>query len=312
MLSVNFEEQKENMKNVKFLIFFALFGVCLSSISVSKNSENDITDDKIVGGKKVRKNKFFIWNKTWISGKLIPLSDVPYQVSIQSQGRHFCGGAIIRPDMIVTAAHCLYTRNVNDVIIRVGTVYQGLGGELFRVSKFIVHPQYNYDTDFMDIALIKLSGSITLRSGLKETIRLADQGELIAEGTLTLVSGWGETRNERELNTVLRGVVLPTVSFEKCRKSYPTISREVFCAGYYETGGRDACQGRKTNWISVNILIVTSWTYFQPGDSGGPLKRLSDRKLIGVVSRGFDCAQPKYPGVYVSIAAVRSWIDKQA
>ena len=58
----------------------------------------------------------------------------------------------------------------------------------------------------------------------------------------------------------------------------------MICAGYMEEGGKDSCQN----------------------DGGGPLA--VDEKLIGVVSWGAGCSQPKYPGVYARVAKVRDWI----
>ena len=58
----------------------------------------------------------------------------------------------------------------------------------------------------------------------------------------------------------------------------------MICAGYLEEGGKDSCQN----------------------DSDGPLA--VDEKLIGVVSWGAGCGQPKYPGVYARVAKVRDWI----
>lgn len=44
------------------------------------------------------------------------------------------------------------------------------------------------------------------------------------------------------------------------------------------------------------------------GDSGGPLIDPSGKQLVGVVSWGYGCADPNYPGVYSNVARVRDWI----
>lgn len=44
------------------------------------------------------------------------------------------------------------------------------------------------------------------------------------------------------------------------------------------------------------------------GDSGGPMKRLSDGLLIGIVSWGDECKTTNHPGVYTKIASFRGWI----
>lgn len=82
-------------------------------------------------------------------------------------------------------------------------------------------------------------------------------------------------------------VTLPIVSREMCRRSYnymSVITDRMICAGYIRQGGKDSCQG----------------------DSGGPLT--VDDTLYGIVSWGYGCARPKYPGVYTNVAYLRSWI----
>lgn len=48
--------------------------------------------------------------------------------------------------------------------------------------------------------------------------------------------------------------------------------------------------------------------YLFSGDSGGPLKRLSDNTIIGIVSFGIDCKDPGFPGVYTKVSYFRNWI----
>merc|ERR1712154_396063 len=80
-----------------------------------------------------------------------------------------------------------------------------------------------------------------------------------------------------------------TMSTEKCREKYgeSSISEHMLCAS---NPGKDSC-----------------W-----GDSGGPLAVLGQDgsyRIIGVVSWGFGCALPKYPGVYTRVTSLLAWIQ---
>lgn len=86
----------------------------------------------------------------------------------------------------------------------------------------------------------------------------------------------------------LMRVSVPIVSRTKCEEAYKglsTITSRMICAGYTE-GGKDSCQG----------------------DSGGPLT--ANGTLYGIVSWGYGCAKPEYPGVYTNVANLRSWIKE--
>ncbi|KAL0129002.1 hypothetical protein PUN28_004007 [Cardiocondyla obscurior] len=89
-----------------------------------------------------------------------------------------------------------------------------------------------------------------------------------------------------EPSPVLMKVTLPVVSRETCREIYKSIRRitdRMICAGYMH-GGQDACEG----------------------DSGGPLT--ADGIFYGIVSWGYKCAEPSYPGVYTNVANLLWWI----
>lgn len=70
-----------------------------------------------------------------------------------------CWGALIAEDFVVTTASCLsQARRDNPKQVRLGNVNFGLSNEdqLKAVSKVIVHPLYNSNTYYNDIALLKL------------------------------------------------------------------------------------------------------------------------------------------------------------
>lgn len=104
------------------------------------------------------------------------------------------------------------------------------------------------------------------------------------------MTGWGNTQSSTESTFWLRSANVPAVNQTKCSDAYREfggVTDRMICAGY-EKGGKDACQG----------------------DSGGPL--VYENKLVGVVSWGYGCARPNYPGVYSRVASVRDWIKAQS
>lgn len=105
------------------------------------------------------------------------------------------------------------------------------------------------------------------------------------------VSGWGLTNaNDTKLSHRLQTVTIPLVSIETCQQIYESVINEddMFCAGDPD-GGVDACKG----------------------DSGGPAISPNDYTLVGLVSWGFLCADPAYPGVYIRVSSYVEWILEQ-
>lgn len=170
------------------------------------------------------------------------MSEAPYQVSIRNSEGHICGGAIIGKRVIMTAAHCTILSDANDLTIRLGSINRESSGELLRVKKNFIHPNYDPGNFNNDFSLIELYRNIQLKIGVKEIIKLPKTNEPIADGSLTLVSGWGKIKTNSSLSKELRGVIVPIVNQIKCRKTYSDLTDRMICAGFDE-GGKDSCQG---------------------------------------------------------------------
>lgn len=221
-----------------------------------------------------------------VNGFDLDIEDAPYQVSIQTRyGFHFCGGSLIAPDIVLTAAHCVDDGpKPSSVYIRLGSSDRASGGTRIQASNIIFHENYVQRPIRNDVALIRLSKSVELSDNI-QTIELADSDP--APGTTVLVSGWGDRveGDTRPAPRHLQGVYLSSISLRDCRSAYGYLAVQNTNVCAY-TEGKDSCQG----------------------DSGGPLA--ANGKLVGVVSWGAGCAQQGAPGVYASAAGYTDWINE--
>nr|CAD7420946.1 unnamed protein product [Timema poppensis] len=92
-------------------------------------------------------------------------------------------------------------------------------------------------------------------------------------------------QNSRKVAETLQFLKVPLVTFDECINKYPQLVKGELCAGFIDGSG-DACQG----------------------DSGGPLTCVG--YLTGLVSWGYGCATPGYPGVYTDVAYYKTWVEQ--
>ncbi|EDW60460.1 trypsin alpha [Drosophila virilis] len=222
-----------------------------------------------------------------VGGTATTISSFPWQISLQRNGGHSCGGSVYSAKIIVTAAHCLQSVSASSLKVRAGSSYWNSGGSLVQVAAFRNHEGYNANTMVNDIAVIRLSSSLSFSSTIK-AIGLATYNP--ANGASAAVSGWGTlSSGSSSIPSQLQYVNLNIVSQSKCASSSygygSQIRSTMICAA---ASGKDSCQG----------------------DSGGPL--VSGGVLVGVVSWGYGCAYSNYPGVYADVSVLRSWVVSAA
>ncbi|OQV13511.1 putative Transmembrane protease serine 11D [Hypsibius exemplaris] len=290
------------------------------------------TATRIVGGKEAKPHTW-----PWLLHLRKLYSGQPYAI---------CGAALISEFYVVTAAHCVDTNGAADPTqysVRVGEHSRATveaAEEDYNIAEIIMHPQYQRWDNDNDIALLRLSRKVTLKTEVNVIcLPVAGSGEPAA-GTQVTVAGWGETVTQDVLKIIRSGA--NTTDSSRSQKPKSTTAPQVelhfpesqpIITGEHRgsIGSRAAAQ----SLMQVNIPIIAKSVcqgddYYSyqvtenmmcaglpqgtmdacKGDSGGPLMAKINQRwtIIGVVSWGEGCAIAKKPGVYTQVANYVNWI----
>jgi secreted trypsin-like serine protease len=279
-------------------------GVGVPSSARNVNDENDgLVGARVVGGDAIAITEA-PWQAALLYSNTSPADDDGF-------ANQFCGGTILNSSWLLTAAHCVDNglRPVDvEVVVGKATLSLTTSADRRQVKRLVVHPDWNDEANGVaDIALVEMAASLPI-NGSSVVAASLPVGKTSSTwppaGQAYTVSGWGcraeldedencpdsgslswaDTLEHVEL-TDLTGPSSATACGLIGSVSY--VAEYMICAGDVG-GGVDACFG----------------------DSGGPLiVREDDAVLLaGVVSAGFGCAQPDFPGLYTRVTSYLPWM----
>ncbi|KAJ0023423.1 hypothetical protein NQD34_003322 [Periophthalmus magnuspinnatus] len=198
---------------LRFLLLTSLAALALAELRPEPRYMEDL-DERVVGGEDAKPN-------SW-----------PWQISLQYQSGsnyyHTCGGTLIAPGWVMTAAHCV---------------------------------------DRYDIALLRLSSDATLNAYV-QLGTLPPDGQILPHNNLCYITGWGRTSTGGPLPDILQQAILPLVGYKECTAPDwwgSTVKDTMVCAGGGEKSGCNGDSGGPLNCMVNNKYVVTGIASFVSG-----------------------------------------------
>ncbi|EPY87281.1 serine protease 57 [Camelus dromedarius] len=229
------------------------------------------------------------WGARIIGGHEVTPHSRPYMASVNFEGQHHCGGFLLRPRWVISAAHCFSHRDPHMGLVVLGAHALNTSEatqQVFSISAAVTHPDYQPTTHASDICLLQLNRSAVLGPAVG-LLRLPRRGARpLRAGTRCKVAGWGSVSDFEEPPPGLMEAEVCVLGLDVCNSSWRgQLSPAMLCTRSEDRQRRGFCSA----------------------DSGGPL--VCRNRAHGLVSfSGLWCGDPKTPDVYTQVSAFVTWI----